>query len=581
MKLGDNYEDDMSVFTIWSNKNKNLKINFPKNNESFDMYDIGNGYYEYRCEKLERGTQYCYVTDTGNCFPDPASRSQANGVHSYSAVDSTINTNKAKEFKGIDLRDMIIYELHIGTFTIEGTIKAATGKIDYLKELGINCIDIMPLSSFPGKYNWGYDGVFPFAIDSSYGSISDFIEFVNCCNNEGIAVILDVVYNHFGPEGNYCSQFASYFTNRFSTPWGQAISYDGRYSKHVKNYFMENVKFWLEGIKIDGFRIDSPAHIYDYSDKHILEMITEYVRDLERTEERIINIISEHPYHKIKAKHKVILDAHYQEDFHHAFHSYFTHEKYIFSGDYGEFTHIRDLFTLGYCSEFWKSSHYNNPYREIASIQSHDQIGNRPAGERLSSLISYEQYLLSVFAMFTSPFTPLLFMGEEFFETNPFLYFCDFEDNRMRKGVRNGRKRELKHKFKTNVFFDPLDKKSFEKSKLDFDKLINEKHKNMFEFYKILIYLRKIKFIGSSNRSEIKLYFENEKKMMMIENSRAKSIAVLNLSDESQNYELMEEGRIILKSDESFNFKEFKQKRKKEKIRDITLSNYSFALIEK
>ncbi|MBZ4684061.1 MAG: maltooligosyltrehalose trehalohydrolase [Fusobacteriaceae bacterium] len=568
MKLGHSYEGEFSKFIVWANRHNVMKIVFPELDREHDMEKLKGSYFEYKCPKLPEGTKYYFQTADGNMYPDPASKSQPEGVHKYSQIINVNNENKPQNFKGIDLRDAIIYEMHIGTFTKEGTFDAAIKKIPYLKELGINVIEVMPLFSFPGDRNWGYDGVYPYAVDESYGGVKEFIRFINECNKNGIAVILDVVYNHFGPEGNYLGVYGQYFTKRYSTPWGSAISFDGRNSEHVKKYFLDNVKFWLEDVKVDGFRLDAILSIYDFSESHFLDDLYDMVKDTEIKEKRIINVISENPYHTIKSNYRIKLDAHWEEDFHHSIHSYFTGETHTYLREYGSFRKIKEMFENGYCTEFWRNKYFSEPYRLIISIQTHDQIGNRPFGDRLSKLISYEQYKLSAFSMFALPHTPMLFMGEEYFETNPFLFFTSFSDERVIKGVRNGRKKEFE--FLDENIPDSQDINTFYSSKLDFDKLIHKKHYEMFEFYKNMIHLKKEKILGYNNRSKVEIYADENTKIIYVKNNYKNSFTIMNFSDKEVDYTLLKDMEVI------YSGNRYSETRKTEN--KIKLQPYGFVL---
>lgn len=543
--LGHKVINGRSNFRVWANKQKELKIKFTDTNEIYPMKKEKYGYFTYISKEVEEGRSYAYILDDGLEVPDPTSLSLPNGVHGDTKILSNV-INKEKSFKGIDLRDAIIYEMHIGTFSPSGDFKGAIEKIPYLSELGINVVEVMPVAAWAGDYNWGYDGVYQYAVHESYGGLQGFKEFINECNKVGIGVILDLVYNHFGPEGNYLGKFAGYFTNKYHTPWGSAINFEGRYGKQVREYFLENARFWLEDIGLDGFRMDAVHEIYDFSHKHLLEDIWTIAKRVEEQQERSIFIVSENAYHTLKSEHDVKLDGHWGEDFHHSIHSYLSGETNSYLSKYGKFEDIAEVFKKGYCTEFWRNNFYSNPESLIVSIQTHDQVGNRPYGDRLHQFISFEEYKLAAVAMFASPFTPMLFSGEEFMTGSPFYFFCDFGDEHLKEAIRKGRIDEFGHKIPKEDIVDPCSKDAFEKSKLNFDNLTSEKNKEIFDLYRTLIEMKKNEIIGIRDRRKIDLDIDKEKKTIRIKNTSKNTLTILNFGNKEFKVEGLKDHKILL-----------------------------------
>jgi maltooligosyltrehalose trehalohydrolase len=401
---------------------------------------------------------------------------------------------------------MIMYELHIGTFTASGTFDAAISRLGDLEELGINAIEIMPVAQFPGERNWGYDGVYPFAVQNSYGGPEGLKVFVNECHRKGIAVILDVVYNHLGPEGNYLWDFGPYFTDKYKTPWGQAINFDGPYSNEVKKYFIENALYWLREFHIDALRLDAIHGIYDISAKPFLSHLSERVEQLSEEHGRKYYLIAESDLNNAFAAKPSLsggygLDSLWCDDFHHAVHSLLTGESNGYYVDFGTVNHLATSLNEGFVysgqySLFRKKNHGNSSAdlpldRLVVFSQNHDQVGNRLRGERLSGLVSFEALKLAAGSVILSPYVPLLFMGEEYGETAPFLYFVSHSDPRLIEGVRQGRRKEFETLDLLEEFPDPQSADTFVKSTIQWEKRDQGGNATMLNLYRELIRLRK------------------------------------------------------------------------------------------
>jgi maltooligosyltrehalose trehalohydrolase len=423
---------------------------------------------------------------------------------------------------------MIIYELHVGTFTGEGTFEAIIDKLEHFIELGINTIEIMPVSQFPGERNWGYDGVYPFAPQESYGGSEGLKKLINACHKAGIAVILDAVYNHMGPEGNYLSQYGPYFTEKYHTPWGSALNFDDKYSDEVRNFFLENVAMWLEEYHFDGLRLDAVHEIIDTGAIHFLKEISLKADEIETRTGRKIVVIAESDLNDTRIvdpyeKGGYGLEGQWADDFHHSLHTLITGEDEGYYKDYGHLEHMAKAFKQGFVydgiySEFRKRRVGNNPShlgssKFVVCIQNHDQIGNRMLGERLSSLVNFEKLKLAAGIMLVSPYVPLIFMGEEYGEDRPFQYFVSHGDKELVKAVQEGRKREFEYfNHRQGEFPDPVSEKTYERSRLNWDFKKDNKKKVMFEFYQELISLRKNGNFNSFRNKEVLIETYKEQK---------------------------------------------------------------------
>jgi len=454
------------------------------------------------------GSQYMFRLPDGRELPDPASRFQPDGVHGVSAVVDTCAFEWNDEnFAGHSMPEMVIYELHLGTFTQEGTCKAAISRLDQLVELGITAIEIMPVAQFPGSRNWGYDGVHPFAVQNTYGGPNGLQQLVNAAHERGLSVILDVVYNHLGPEGNYFGAYAPpFFTDRYHTPWGQAINYDEAYSDAVREFFIQNALYWLEEFHIDALRLDAVHGIFDFSAHHILAELEERVRGLGAHTKRPLHLIAESDLNDARLLHcerhgGYGLAAQWSDDFHHSLHTLLTKETAGYYGDFGSLEDLADAMQSGWVysgqySKFRRRRHGNSPQglspeRFVVCIQNHDQVGNRVGGERLSQLVDFERLKLAAGVVLLSPFVPLLFMGEEYGETRPFQYFTSHLDAALIEAVRKGRRDEFAAFGWAGHVPDPQENATFVRSRPDFSLADAEPHRTLRKLYKTLMSTRK------------------------------------------------------------------------------------------
>ncbi|MFP4473136.1 MAG: malto-oligosyltrehalose trehalohydrolase [Candidatus Omnitrophota bacterium] len=508
IRVGTWYEGSgQCSFRLWAPLKKSVSVRLFDPDRIIDLQKDELGYWTAKAEEIEPGTAYLYVIDGENEYPDPASLFQRDGVNQPSTVfDHGAHSWEDGGWQGIPVPEMIIYELHIGTFTHEGTFDAAAERLSDLKDLGVNAVEIMPVAQFPGERNWGYDGVHPFSVQNSYGGPDGLKRLVDRCHQEGLAVILDVVYNHLGPEGNYLGEFAPYFTERYRTPWGQAVNFDGPYSDGVREYFIQNALYWFKYLHIDALRLDAVHGIYDFGAKHILKDLAERTARLSGNLGREFYLIAESDLNDIR----IIgtpetggygLQAQWLDDFHHAVRAVLTGEQSGYYQDFGRIGQLAKACKEGFVYS-WEYSAYRRktfgsssagypPQQFVSFIQNHDQVGNRMLGERLSALTDREGLKLAAALMILSPHIPLLFMGEEYGETAPFLYFISHIDEDLVEAVRKGRKEEFSSFKWSGEPPDPQAVKTFQQCRLNWDKRQQKPHAMVYAFYKELIRLRK------------------------------------------------------------------------------------------
>ncbi len=518
--LGASLSGDVCEFRVWAPAAKTVTLRLITSDGAHDwpMTYLEDG--QYFLEAFARaGDRYSYIIDEHKPVPDPVSRLLPEGVHGPTEiVDPSLFEWRHGGWRGMPLNDYIIYELHIGTFTPQGTFEAAIAKLPYLKKLGITVIEIMPVAAFPGTRNWGYDGVSPYAVQASYGGPDGLRRLVDAAHELGLAVILDVVYNHLGNEGNYLRMFGPYFTDKHKTPWGEAINYDQRGREGVRRYFVENALYWIREFHMDGLRLDAVQTIKDDSTTHILAEISDEVHALARELGREVCVIAETDENdaRMVAPRKrggYGLDAVWSDDFHHAVHAFFTGERKGYYQDFGRPEQIVRALNEGFVFQgepfaFWEGRPRGTSSREMPAqshvicIQNHDQIGNRAKGERLTTLVPRGVRMLAAALLLLAPETPLLFMGQEYDEPNPFQFFTDYGDPVLQKAVTEGRRHEFKD-FDFQDVPDPQDPATFERSRLNWELIEGENL--MLDWYRSLIRLRKQYVTGSARTCEAKL----------------------------------------------------------------------------
>ena len=521
------------------------------------MEKIGRGYHRLVLTDIDPTARYVYRLhvdrETGSAKerPDPASRCQPEGVHGPSQVVSSAFDWKDSNWFGLPLSKYIIYELHIGTFTPEGTFDAVIPHLDRLTEIGVTAVELMPVAQFPGNRNWGYDGTYPFAVQDSYGGLQGLRRLVNTCHRKGLAVVLDVVYNHLGPEGNCLRDFGPYFTDFYKTPWGEALNFDGPCSDEVRRFFIENALFWICDCHIDALRIDAVHSILDFTARPFLKQLGLEVRkEAERLNRRIYCIAESALNDTRVIRPRELggfgLDAQWNDDFHHALHSLLTGE---ISGYYQDFGRLKDLslswregFVLsGRYSRYRRRRHGNSsrdlPARQfVVFAQNHDQVGNRIRGKRLAQLISFEQLKLAAGVVLLSPFVPLLFMGEEYGEIAPFPYFISHSDPDLVAAVREGRRREFAAFGWEEDPPDPQDEATFLRAKLNHSLCRHDRHMILMRFYRKLIHLRKTNSaLAKLSKKNMDVVDDEQKMLMLVRRwSRTAEVCIIFYFNDSQ-----------------------------------------------
>ena len=508
IRLGATYlEDSHCHFLVWAPFVDRMDVVFTgPHKQVVPMLKNDQGYHYAVLEDVEPGSLYWYRVNGRKRYPDPASRYQPDGLHGPSQVVEMVFPWEDHNWSGTRLQDYIVYELHVGTFTEQGTFDAIIHYLDVLKELGVTAIELMPVAQFPGSRNWGYDGALLFAVQDSYGGPEGLKRLVNACHKKGIAVILDVVYNHLGPEGNHLGVFGPYFTDRYHTPWGAALNFDGPYSDHVRRFFIENALYWVTDYHIDALRLDALHAILDVSPHTFLEELAARVHEQAKRLNRQIYLIAES---SINNRRLLVspeqggygLDAQWNDDFHHALHTLLTGERTGYYQDYGQLEHLVKAFREGFAysgeySKYRQRSHGTSSkdipaHRFVVFAQNHDQVGNRVRSDRLSQILTFEELKLTAAIVILSPFVPLIFMGEEYGETTPFPYFISHSEPKLVDAVRKGRKAEFTAFQWQGEIPDPQDEVTYLKAKLN-QELRNEGHHRVLnDFYTELIKLRK------------------------------------------------------------------------------------------
>ncbi|MCT7962662.1 malto-oligosyltrehalose trehalohydrolase [Laspinema sp. D1] len=508
--LGSNYlGNDRCEFTVWAPTLKDVAVVIADEDKqrAIAMEQQAEGYWKATAEGITPGTRYFYRLDGDLMRPDPAAHLQPDGVHGASAVvDPNAFSWSDRSWCNLPLEEYIIYELHVGTFTPEGTFEAIIPRLGVLKELGINAIEIMPVAQFPGDRNWGYDGVFPFAVQNSYGGPDKLKQFVDACHQQGIAVIIDVVYNHLGPEGNYLGDFGPYFTNKYRPLWGDAMNFDEEYSDGVRNFFIENALYWLREYHIDALRLDAIQAIFEMGARPFLQQLSDAVADLSEQEGRKFYITAESDLNDVRVlRPKELggygLDSQWCDDFHHVLHTLLTGESDRYYQDFGQIQQLVKSFKEGFVYDgvyapHRKRRHGNSSkdqpaHQFIVFSQNHDQTGNRIGGDRLSDLISFDGLKLAAATVLLSPFLPFLFMGEEYGETAPFLYFVSHSDPDLIEAIRQDKQKEFTQGLKSGKFNNPQDVNTFNQCKLNWEKHQQGQHQILWNFYRRLIELRR------------------------------------------------------------------------------------------
>ncbi|HVE63059.1 MAG TPA: malto-oligosyltrehalose trehalohydrolase [Mycobacteriales bacterium] len=497
----------MTVFRVWAPSAERV-VEVDTLGARAPMAAVGGGWWELDLPAAGPGTDYRYCIDGGDGLPDPRSRWQPAGVDGPSrVVDLSAVPWTATSWRGARLADGVVYELHVGTFTPTGTLDAAIERLDHLVQLGVTHVELMPVNEFSGDRGWGYDGVDLYAVHHTYGGPEALTRFVDACHRLGLAVVLDVVYNHLGPAGAYLDRFGPYFTGRYRTPWGTAINYDDTDSDEVRAFVIDNALMWLRDYRCDALRLDAVHAIFDQSATHLLEELQDQVDALAEESGRIIELIAESDLNdpRLVAPRErggYALAAQWSDDFHHALHATVTGERDGYYADFDGLAHLatalRQVFVyIGQHSPYRRRKHGRPPTGLPATsflgyLQNHDQIGNRATGERSSALASTELLEVAAAIVLLGPFVPMLFQGEEWGATSPFQYFTDHRDHDLAEAVRRGRRAEFAaFGWAPDDVPDPQASETFEISRLDWSELDREPHDRLLRWHRDLIALRR------------------------------------------------------------------------------------------
>ena len=542
-------------FQVWAPRLRSLEVLIlEERSRGIAMHPQEGGEFAAFAEGLCAGADYMFLTGQGRRLPDPVSRWQPQGVHGPSrVVDSAAFPWSDQSWHGIPLEDYLIYELHTGTFTPEGTFESLIPKLPYLRDLGVTAIELMPVAQFPGRRNWGYDGVDLFAPQSTYGGPTGLKAVINSCHLAGLAVVLDVVYNHLGPEGNYLAEFGPFFTDSYRTPWGDAINYDGAESDGVRRYFVDNALYWLTEYHVDALRLDAIHGIFDFSARHILEELAQAFRKQAEYLGRSAWLIAESDLNdprviKPPAQGGYGVAAQWLDDFHHSLHTALTGDTRGYFIDFDGVPSLRKAITSGFVYEGQRSRYrrrrhgsasQDHPGRQfVVFTQNHDQIGNALQGIRSSKLLSLSRQKLAAAVLLFSPYVPMLFMGQEYGETAPFYYFTDHSDPALIEAVREGRRKEMSAFLPGSEFADPQDEATFERSKLNWDLCWSEPHSSLLAWYRDWIAMRRQHASLSNCRKDlVRTEWDQQTQCLVLERcdtSGSRTMLLCNLSEGAQ-----------------------------------------------
>jgi maltooligosyltrehalose trehalohydrolase len=523
----------MQTIRVWAPIPKRVELAF--GGQRLPMQRNVDGWWQVAISQPVSGSDYGFVLDGEGPFPDPRSPWQPNGIRQLSRrVDHAAFKWTDAGFTARPLAEAVIYELHVGTFTPGGTFDSAIERLDHLVQLGITHVELMPVNEFSGNHGWGYDGVDLFAPHHAYGGPDALKRLVNACHARGLAVLLDVVYNHLGPTGNYLDKFAPYFTHRYHTPWGAALNYDGPHSDEVRRFFCDNALMWLRDYHFDGLRLDAVHAICDQSARPFLEQLQDEVQALAKQANRRLVLVPESDLNDPRLiwpreRGGFALDAQWSDDFHHALHSLLTGERNGYYEDFGALADLAKALRNAYVYDGHFSIHRQRRHGRppegldgrhfLAYAQNHDQIGNRACGERLSQLVSPGRLKIAAALVLTSPFVPMLFQGEEWGALTPFQYFTDHAEPELADMVRTGRRKEFAaFGWKPEQVPDPQARETLQRSKLNWTELKAESHAALLDWHCRLIQLRrKEPALADGRRDLVRTRFDEAARWFVVE----------------------------------------------------------------
>jgi maltooligosyltrehalose trehalohydrolase len=556
----------MHSFSVWAPRPKQVSV---KVNDAVYPMEGPNqrGYWNAQVEAAKPGDDYAFlIDDDPTPYPDPRSYWQPQGVHGPSRIyDQKAFHWDDPTWQGPPLTGAVIYELHIGTFTPEGTLDGAIARLDYVVDLGITHVEVMPIAEFAGNRGWGYDGVELFAVTGCYGGPDAFKRFVNACHVRGLGVILDCVYNHFGPVGNYTGKFGPYTTDKHHTPWGDAINFEDSGSDQVRQFFFDNAAMWMRDYHVDGLRLDAIHEIIDRSAVHFLEQLSANVDNLSATLGRRLFLIAESDLNNPQIVKPIEaggfgMDAQWSDDFHHSLFTllHTSEEAKGYYADYGSFEclakSLKAMFVYDGIYSHYRNRRHGRPvdglsaHHFVGFIQNHDQVGNRAIGDRLHEIVGTARTKLALGLTLTAPFVPMLFQGEEFAASTPFLYFADHEDEEMARQVAAGRKREFAaFGWEEDEVPNPEDLETFRRSQLNWSEIDDGVHKEMLVWTQLLIRIRRRSVsLNDGDRGHLKVAFSEEKRWLRMDRNEVSIFA--NLGTDAAIFDLQEDHRLIAAS---------------------------------
>jgi maltooligosyltrehalose trehalohydrolase len=556
----------MHTFRVWAPRASTVDVLI--GDASHPMQAAESGWWLAQVENAGPGTHYFFAVNSGLPTPDPRSRFQPNGVHGPSRlIDDSAFRWTDSTWNALPLSNAILYELHIGTFTAGGTFKTAIECLDHLVDLGITHVELMPVNEFSGDWGWGYDGVDLYAPYHRYGTPDELKELVNACHAKGLAVLLDVVYNHLGPVGNYLDRFAPYFTDAYRTPWGAAVNLDHAGSNEVRRFFADNALMWLRDYHFDGLRLDAIHALYDRSAIHFLEFLSSEVDALASDLGRDLVLIAESDLNDPRVvigryARGLGMDAQWSDDFHHALHTVLTGESKGYYEDFGSLEQLAKSLKQAFVYDGIYSKHrdrlHGRPviglsgHRFLGYAQNHDQVGNRAQGERLSQLVNVGRQKIAAALVLTSPFVPMLFQGEEFGASTPFQYFTQHNDPEMSWKVSEGRRNEFAaFGWHPHSVPDPQDPAIFHDSKLHWDETAHEPHWSLLAWHKKLIALRRSTSALTDGRMEsVEVNFDERAQWFVMKRSNVE--VVCNLASVRQSIPIINTPANVLCSEEDW-----------------------------
>ena len=494
------------MFSVWAPECG--RVDLVVGDRRLPMMRMERGWWEVSSEAARTGARYGFSLDGGPPRPDPRSLSQPDGVLGLSElIDHSSYAWTDAGWAGMPLAGSVLYELHVGTFTAKGTFEDVIQRLPYLVELGVDAIELMPVAEFSGDRGWGYDGVDLFAVHHAYGGPEGLKRLVEACHARGLGVLLDVVYNHLGPVGNFLSEFGPYFSHRYTTGWGPAFNFDGPGSDEVRRLVVDNALMWIRDYHIDGLRLDAVHTIVDQSPLNVLEQLAREVEELSAQLNRRVFLVAESDANdprlvRSRDSGGYGLDAVWSDDWHHALHALLTGERTGYYQDFGSLEILGKALRQAWVYDgVWSAHRRRTRGRKatgvpnqsfVVATQNHDQVGNRAMGDRLAALLDEGSLKVAAALLLTAPFTPILFQGEEWASSSPFLYFSDHADPELGNAVREGRRREFAaFGWDPVTIPDPQDPRTFERSKLNWSELDVPFHRSMLDWYRALIALRK------------------------------------------------------------------------------------------